>query len=153
MDFINDKKYSILIGLGIIIMFKKKLLPILRSSKQVQDKTMKDKVVIVTGANSGIGLETAIGLANRGAHVIMAGRREIVLDNKKLGISTEFEYLDLASLDSIKQFAQRVLSKHEKINILINNAGLNSLLSITMLIIDLNYYLPRCHELSPLEDN
>lgn len=73
-----------------------------------------DKVVIVTGANTGIGLETARELAKRGAHVYMACRnmrkcekvcKEIVLESKN-----RFVYCrpcDLSSMQSIREFVKR----------------------------------------------
>lgn len=89
------------------------------------------KTVIVTGANSGIGLEATKILVRKGAHVIMACRNlekaQIALatveaEKSKTG-SAEIEQLDLASLISIRQFAHRVMPKIERLDLLINNAG------------------------------
>ncbi|CAG9764489.1 unnamed protein product [Ceutorhynchus assimilis] len=96
--------------------------------KGIQD--IKDKVVIVTGANTGIGKETAWELARRGAKVYMAcrdmtrceeAREEIVLDSKN-----KYVYCrpcDLASLESIRKFVKIFNTEEKKLNILINNAG------------------------------
>ena len=91
------------------------------------------KIVIVTGANTGIGLSTAIDLARRGATIIMACRDmrkgEKALDKVKLESSSEdilLMHLDLSSLDSVRDFAKEFLSKYSKLNILINNAGVMS---------------------------
>lgn len=85
-------------------------------------------VAVVTGANGGLGLETARALASRGAHVVMAARN---LDKASAAAeevrsdfataSLQIEELDLASLESIHRFAQRL--GDNPIGILINNAG------------------------------
>ena len=91
------------------------------------------KTVIITGANTGIGYETGIDLAKRGARVILACR-DI---NKAVKAAEEIrqkscngnvitEYLDLASLDSVKKFATKMNEQEERIDILINNAGIMS---------------------------
>uniref|UniRef100_U5EU75 NADP-retinol dehydrogenase n=1 Tax=Corethrella appendiculata TaxID=1370023 RepID=U5EU75_9DIPT len=88
------------------------------------------KVVIITGANCGIGKETARYLANKGAHVYMAcrdmvkceeARKEIVLESKN-----RFVYCrecDLASFSSIRDFVKQFKSEQKRLDILINNAG------------------------------
>lgn len=92
---------------------------------------MKDKVVIVTGANSGIGKETAKALAQEGAIVIMAcrnaeraeqARGEIVSAsaNDKVSVMA----LDLASLESVRSFVNAFQEKYDHLDVLINNAGL-----------------------------
>ncbi|WP_101760566.1 SDR family NAD(P)-dependent oxidoreductase [Oceanicoccus sp. KOV_DT_Chl] len=93
--------------------------------------TMQDKVVVITGANSGIGLYTAIGVAKLGAKVIITARdeekgRKALVDIKQLaGVDAELLLLDLASFASIKQCAADFLAKHSKLDVLINNAGLS----------------------------
>lgn len=92
--------------------------------------TMKDKVVIVTGSNTGIGLATAADLAGRGAKVILACRNE---EKTKQAINTIkqatknanliFKPLDLASLKSVRAFATDILKTESRIDVLINNAG------------------------------
>ncbi|XP_032222184.1 retinol dehydrogenase 11 [Nematostella vectensis] len=88
------------------------------------------KTVVVTGANTGIGKETALDLAARGARVIMACRN---LDKGKAALreiqertgsqKVVLEYLDLASLRSVREFAKRVTEKESRLDVLINNAG------------------------------
>ena len=89
------------------------------------------RTAIVTGANGGLGLETARGLAARGGHVVMAARNQEKAANAVedvratvSGASVEVRELDLASLDSIGLFANGVLDDFERIDVLVNNAGL-----------------------------
>ena len=88
------------------------------------------KTVIITGANTGIGLETAVDLAKRGARVVLACRdvargEAAVLEVKRQSKSEEimFSKLDLASLRSVREFSERTLGEEPRIDILINNAG------------------------------
>ena len=88
------------------------------------------RLAIVTGANSGIGFETALELARAGAAVIVASRSEpkgsaAVARVKAAvpGADVRFEALDLASLVSVAGFAERVLAAGRPIDILVNNAG------------------------------
>ncbi len=87
------------------------------------------KTVIVTGANAGIGYETALALYEAGAHVVLACRSlenaQQALDKIKeyKGGTLEIAQLDLANLANIKQFAQAFLQKHQQLHVLINNAG------------------------------
>ena len=89
------------------------------------------KVAVVTGANSGLGLESARALAGAGAHVVMAARNqekaaaardEILADYPTA--SLEIIELDLGSFESTNAAAARIVAGHEKDDILINNAGL-----------------------------
>ena len=86
--------------------------------------------MIITGANTGIGKETALDLAKRGARVILACRdikkaQEAAEEIRKLSGNGNIvvEKLDLASLESVRSFAEKINKQEERINILINNAG------------------------------
>ncbi|XP_032423683.1 dehydrogenase/reductase SDR family member on chromosome X-like isoform X1 [Xiphophorus hellerii] len=88
------------------------------------------KVAIVTGGGRGIGYEVVRHLARLGAHVIIGGRDEqrglaaikrICEEDKQARV--EFEKLDLASLQSIQQFADSFKKRNLPLNILVNNAG------------------------------
>ena len=88
------------------------------------------KTVIITGGNTGIGLETAVDLAKRNARVILAcrsverGETAAVEVRKRSGNDNAvFVQLDLASLDSVRKFAAKILEEEPRIDILINNAG------------------------------
>ncbi len=88
------------------------------------------RVAVITGANSGLGFETARELARAGASVVLAVRS---LDRGKAAIADiraeqpdadlQLQELDLASLDSIRTAANEVLSNFDRIDLLINNAG------------------------------
>lgn len=91
---------------------------------------MQSKIVLITGANSGIGKATATDLAKRGATIIMvcrsqakgeAARQEIIRESKNENI--HLELCDLSSHTSIKKCAETLRSKYKSVDILINNAG------------------------------
>ncbi|MBA55880.1 MAG: short chain dehydrogenase [Pseudomonadales bacterium] len=87
-----------------------------------------DKVVVVTGASSGIGKATAIKLAEAGAIVIMAARKPTKLDKAKQEIEEKggkvYAYsVDIASMEDCDRFAQQVLADFGRVDILVNNAG------------------------------
>jgi NAD(P)-dependent dehydrogenase (short-subunit alcohol dehydrogenase family) len=88
------------------------------------------RTAIVTGANSGLGLVTARELARAGARVVLACRNtqkgEAALRDCRPAApeaELELEQLDLASLDSVREFAERFRSGHDGLDLLINNAG------------------------------
>ena len=90
----------------------------------------KGRLAIVTGANGGLGLETARQLARHGAHVIMAARNQEKAESAERNLladhpeaSVEVRPLDLAVLDSIRRFAAGVLTAHDTVDVLVNNAG------------------------------
>lgn len=92
---------------------------------------MTDKIAIVTGANSGIGYETAKALAEKNAVVIMACRDLEKANNaaNAIRINTrnaklEIMELDLADLASVRNFADAFRSKYTNLDLLINNAGI-----------------------------
>lgn len=83
------------------------------------------RTAVVTGANTGIGFEAAKVLAAKGAKVVLAVRN---LDKGKAAADritgdVTVQRLDLSSLDSIRQAAEEIKGAHDKIDLLINNAG------------------------------
>ncbi|GAA4770993.1 MULTISPECIES: SDR family NAD(P)-dependent oxidoreductase [Flavobacterium] len=86
---------------------------------------LKGKVVIVTGGNAGIGLETTITLANAGATVIVPAR-DVEKAKKNLeGIeNVEVETMDIMNPASIDAFAEKFLASNRPLHLLINNAGI-----------------------------
>ncbi|VFV29773.1 retinol dehydrogenase 13, partial [Lynx pardinus] len=92
--------------------------------------TIVGKTVIVTGANTGIGKQTALELAKRGGNIILACRdmekceaaaRDIRRETLNHHVSAR--HLDLASLKSIREFAAKITEEKERVHILINNAA------------------------------
>ncbi|KAE8601471.1 hypothetical protein XENTR_v10013678 [Xenopus tropicalis] len=88
------------------------------------------QTVIVTGANTGIGKETALELAKRGGRIIMACRDMGKCENaardirgKTLNHNVFARHLDLASSKSIKEFAKTIINEEERVDVLINNAA------------------------------
>ena len=88
------------------------------------------RTVIVTGANGGLGLETARQLAAKGAHVVMAVRNQekaaaAVEDIRASapGAALELVALDLASQASVRAAAGQIMAAHKSLDLLINNAG------------------------------
>jgi NAD(P)-dependent dehydrogenase (short-subunit alcohol dehydrogenase family) len=102
------------------------------TTADIPDQT--GRVAVVTGANGGLGLETAQELARKGAHVVMAARNFDKAEQAEADIlgdvpdaSLELQRLDLASLASVRTAADRILSKHQRLDLLINNAGVMAL--------------------------
>jgi NAD(P)-dependent dehydrogenase (short-subunit alcohol dehydrogenase family) len=88
------------------------------------------RIAVVTGANGGLGFETARALAAKGALVVMAARnldkaevarRAIVEGNATANL--DVRALDLAALASVREFAEGVVRDHDRVDLLINNAG------------------------------
>jgi len=88
-------------------------------------ESVKNKLIIVTGSNSGIGKEIAKAFVDYGAKVIIACRNEqSALQAKEyIGANSEYIYLDLSDIDTIYQFVDKIQSRYGKVDILINNAG------------------------------
>jgi NAD(P)-dependent dehydrogenase (short-subunit alcohol dehydrogenase family) len=88
------------------------------------------RTTVVTGANGGLGLETARELARAGAHVVMAARNAekaaaavADIEGTVPGASLELVPLDLGSQASVREAAAKILATHDSIDILVNNAG------------------------------
>ena len=98
------------------------------TASDIPDQT--GRVAVITGANTGLGYETALALAEHGAHVVLAVRN---LDKGKDAAAritangprgeVALQQLDLTSLDSIRAAARELRSNHDRIDLLINNAG------------------------------
>jgi NAD(P)-dependent dehydrogenase (short-subunit alcohol dehydrogenase family) len=93
-------------------------------------QAMQGKIVLITGANSGIGKETARGLAKMGAVIIMACRNltkavavSEAIKRESGNDRIEVMHLDLTSLGSVRELASQFVGKYQQLNVLINNAG------------------------------
>ncbi|KAH6937628.1 hypothetical protein HPB50_002543 [Hyalomma asiaticum] len=107
-----------------------KLYTVLTVGKCSSSVDMAGKTVIITGANTGIGKETARELARRNGRVILACRnmvkaREAAADIRaSTGRSVVLMQLDLCSLNSVRQFARQVVATEPRLDVLILNAGM-----------------------------
>lgn len=86
---------------------------------------LKGKIALVTGANSGIGFYAAKAMADAGAEVILACRspEKGAASLARIGGRCRLELLDLANFDSIHAFADRIKAQSDRLDILLNNAG------------------------------
>lgn len=91
---------------------------------------LSGRTAFITGANSGLGQETARAMAAKGAHVVLAGRDQAKLDEAVAAIlatvpkaQLDTITVDLASLESIRAATSRARQRFAKIDLLINNAG------------------------------
>lgn len=102
---------------------------------------LKDKVVLITGASSGIGYSTAITLSKAGARIVAGARRTEKLDELKKAIENEngsilTTSLDVTRRDECNKFANLALQEYGNIDVLINNAGLMPLSFVKNLRLD-----------------
>ena len=98
------------------------------SASDIPDQS--GRTAVVTGANSGIGYETALALARKGARVVLACRdraagakRSSACAPRAPAADARFVPLDLGSLASVAEFAKRIESEETKLDLLCNNAG------------------------------
>jgi NAD(P)-dependent dehydrogenase (short-subunit alcohol dehydrogenase family) len=96
----------------------------------IEGISLADRVVLVTGASAGLGVETARVLAGAGADVVLLARDqaklEVVLAQLGEGdpeAQFDYEIIDLADLESVRTGAARVLERYPEIHLLVNNAG------------------------------
>jgi NAD(P)-dependent dehydrogenase (short-subunit alcohol dehydrogenase family) len=99
------------------------------TTADIPDQT--GRVAVVTGSNTGLGLETAKALAARGARVVLAVRNlekgkeaAATITAATAGADVTLQELDLSSLESVRTAAAELRSQHDQIDLLINNAGL-----------------------------
>ncbi|XP_076842598.1 dehydrogenase/reductase SDR family member 13-like [Brachyhypopomus gauderio] len=117
---------GVLLGIMYIVLY----LTVLKIPKFKSSVKLHGKTFIITGSNTGIGKATALDIAKRGARVILACRdkqraESAVNDIKKQSGNNEivFMHLDLASLQSVRSFAENFLKSEPRLDVLINNAG------------------------------
>lgn len=101
------------------------------SGVSVRDtRVQEEEVILITGSTSGLGREVARRLAATGAHIIVHGRNrergmEVVelIEREGTG-SARFYAADLASLEEVRQFAETILRDYDRLDVLVNNAGI-----------------------------
>ncbi|MDH3618818.1 MAG: SDR family NAD(P)-dependent oxidoreductase, partial [Nitrosopumilus sp.] len=86
----------------------------------------KDKVVLITGASSGIGQASAVQFAKKGAKLILVSRKQEKLikvekDLEKFNVSTFVCECDVSDKTQVKRMSETVLEKYESVDILVNN--------------------------------
>ncbi len=98
------------------------------TAADIPDQT--GRVAVITGANTGLGYETALALADHGAHVVLAVRNLDKGKDAAARITAQSPHadvalaeLDLTSLESVRAAAEQLRSAHDRIDLLINNAG------------------------------
>jgi NADP-dependent 3-hydroxy acid dehydrogenase YdfG len=99
------------------------------------------KVILITGASSGIGEATARMLASKGAHMVLGARRadrleKLVKEIRESGGVAHFRPLDVTRLEDVQAFANFALETHGRIDVVINNAGVMPLSKLEELKID-----------------
>lgn len=97
------------------------------------DKDMSGKTVVLTGGTAGIGRVAAAQLYGMGANLVLLGRKQaegdaVIRELTATGGrgSARFLICDLASMDSVKACAERILADNERIDVLVNGAGINA---------------------------
>jgi NAD(P)-dependent dehydrogenase (short-subunit alcohol dehydrogenase family) len=129
LDFLNFLPYNL--KWFVLISFCYPIIKLIcNGPKTNANRNIKDKIVIVTGSSAGIGKETAIDLLSKGAKVIFACRDKIKTENVINKITEEsnkknayYMNLNLASFKSVGNFVEEFSKKFEKVDIIINNAG------------------------------
>ena len=101
----------------------------------------KNKVILITGASSGIGRATAIEFAKLGSNIVLVARKKDKLEKvadelKKFSISTLVCQCDVSKKDQVKEMSKIVLEKFDTVDVLVNNAGFAIYGSVYDLTID-----------------
>jgi NAD(P)-dependent dehydrogenase (short-subunit alcohol dehydrogenase family) len=111
------------------------VVPVLAAGATTPDPpsdAQESRVVLVTGSTSGLGREVALRLAADGAHVIVHGRNrergmEVVAEIEAAGHgSARFYQADLASFAQVREFGTSILNDYDRLDVLVNNAGVGS---------------------------
>jgi NADP-dependent 3-hydroxy acid dehydrogenase YdfG len=106
-----------------------------------ETNTQTAKVVLVTGASSGIGEATAIRLASEGHHVVLGARRTdrlqaVVEKIRADGGTASAQRLDVTNRDDVRAVVDRVVEQHGRIDVIVNNAGIMPLSRLDALLVD-----------------
>src|SRR4029453_4491476 len=92
--------------------------------------TLEGRIALVTGATSGIGQETAVGLAARGAQVVLVGRDRARAEAARKDVTERSQnprvdvlLADFASLEAVRGLAREFQDRYPRLDLLVNNAG------------------------------
>ena len=89
---------------------------------------MKNKVILITGALTGIGRATALAFAREGAHVVVCGRRDdvgnaLATELRVLGVEAEYIRADVRHEDDVRSLADKTIKRFGHLDVAVNNAG------------------------------
>ncbi|TDD21410.1 SDR family oxidoreductase [Nonomuraea diastatica] len=103
--------------------------------------TTTEKIVLITGASSGIGQATALRLAGDGNHVVIGARRTDRLDDlatriKEGGGTVDVHRLDVTDREDVAAFADTAAKRHGRIDVIVNNAGVMPLSRLDSLLVE-----------------
>jgi NADP-dependent 3-hydroxy acid dehydrogenase YdfG len=109
--------------------------------REINMSNVKGKVVVITGASSGIGEATARVLAEQGAHVVIGARREdrlkvLASSIRSEGGSVEYHTLDVTELEEMQTIVELALTRFGRLDVIINNAGVMPLSPLEALKVD-----------------
>jgi len=89
---------------------------------------MKNKVILITGALTGIGRATALAFAREGAHLVVSGRRDeagnaLAIELRTLGVEAEYIRADVRHEDDVRGLVDRAVKRFGHLDVAVNNAG------------------------------
>src|SRR2546427_8560488 len=89
---------------------------------------MKNKVILITGALTGIGRATALAFAREGAHIVVCGRRDdvgnaLATELRALGVEAEYIRADVRHEDDVRSLVDRTIKRFGHLDVAVNNAG------------------------------
>src|SRR2546422_458081 len=89
---------------------------------------MKNKVILITGALTGIGRATALAFAREGAHVVVCGRRDdagnaLATELRTLGVEAEYIRADVRHEDDVRSLVDRTIKRFGQLDVAVNTAG------------------------------
>src|SRR5439155_12275856 len=90
--------------------------------------TMKNKVVLITGALTGIGRATALAFAREGTHIVVSGRHDdagnaLATELRTLGVEAEYLRAGVRDEDDIRSLVDKTVSRFGRLDVAVNNAG------------------------------
>jgi NAD(P)-dependent dehydrogenase (short-subunit alcohol dehydrogenase family) len=104
-------------------------------------RPLRDQVVVITGASSGIGRETAIEAGRRGASVVLAARnepalREVAAEVERLGGAAHVARTDVAEWDQVDRLARAAVDRFGRIDTWVNNAAVSAYATVEQMTVE-----------------